>query len=291
MTPVIFEASDSANDLTFGVQGGGVTLRYIVTGTWSELDAYTLGVATAPLAHLGFVRQNIAPELLGGPNWKVNVAYGIHGLGGGGEPVGVTPPTPTAPGGGGGGTQDVPLVNGYSFDTTGRTVRITQSLETISESVPSGETARDFDGSINVSDGKVEGVDIPAPALKWSRTVARASLTMGYVRTLKNATGKTNDAEFYGFPAYSLTYLGGVGQFSEGEGWTVTHHFEHEETQTDLPIGANITVPEKRGTDYLWVYFKEVKDVGATDVVLRPIQANVERVLKTWNFATLEIGT
>jgi hypothetical protein len=289
MPPVIFEAADSGNDLTYGSQGGGVTLRWIVTGTDSKEDAYSLGLVTSPDAHLGFVRENIAPEWLGGPTWKVNVRYGVLGLGGGGVPVGSVPPEPTAPGGGGGASQTTPLTNGYSFDTTGRTVRIINSISTTSVSVPSGEDNLNFQNLINVAEGKAEGVDIPAPALRWSRTVARASLTMGYVRTLKNATGKTNDAEFYGFPEGTLTYLGGTGQFIEGEGWTITHHFEHEEDKGSFTVG-DINVPGKKGTEYLWVYYKESWDAVANERVLAPRQANVEKVLDSWNFLTLEIG-
>lgn len=289
----IYEAADSGNDLTFGVQGGGVTLRWIVTGTDLKEDALVLLLATAPTFHLGFVRENYTVDWLGGPNWKGNVHYGVKGLGGSGEPVGVAPTNPTAPGGGGGGTQDVPLAGGYSFDTTGRTVKITHSLETVTVATPTGEDLRDFERAINVSDGKVEGVDVPAPSLRWSRTVARAALTMGYVRTLTNATGKTNDAEFYGFAALSLTYMGGVGQWNESEGWSVTHHFEHIENDVnDIEVGENITVVGgKKGSEYLWVYYLEKKDALTNEVVLHPRQANVEKVLKPWNFATLEIGT
>lgn len=292
MPVFIYEAADSGNDLTFGVQDGGLTLRWIVTGTDSKEDALVLLLATAPTDHLGFVRQQYTVEWIGGPTWKGHVKYGVLGLGSGGVPVGVTPPTPTAPGGGGAGTQDVPLGMGFAFDTTGRTVRITNSIETISATPVSGVTAPDFKGAINVADGKVEGIDIPAPSLRWSKTVAKASLPMGYIRTLKNATGKTNDAEFYGFPAYSLIYMGATGQFVEGTGWSVTHNFEHEETQTDLPIGSSgIEVPEKKGSEVMWVYFKEAFDMTANDWVLRPLAAYVERVLRPWNFATLEIGT
>lgn len=283
MPLVLYEAEDSRNDLHFGAQGGGLTVRLHALGSQDEEEIYNAALALSPTVLLGFVRNDIALERQGGAKLKVNIRYDTTGLGGGDQPTGTTPTNPTSPA-----TDNTALAGGWSFSTTGNTVHITQSLETISSTGRDAIVPKDFKQAIGVTDKSVEGVDIPAPSLKWERTVARAVVDRAYMRTLRNLTGKINDAEFYGSPAGTVRYLGADGHFTTGEGWSITHHFEENENETDIEICDGLTVPAKKGWEYLWVAYAE--EVEGNGVVPLPEAAYVEKVSKDGNFALIEIG-
>lgn len=286
----LFEAEDSRNDLHYGASGGGVTLRWIVTGETDEALVFAAVLGIAPTAYLGFIRRDFVLEKLGGPNWKVNVPYGTTGLGGGDAPTGVTPEQPTEPGGGGGAAQTTPLGAGYSFDTTGGTAHLTQSFQTrysiLRDDLPGD--APDYKRAIQVGEDGVAGVDVPARSLKWSRTVAREVVTLGYIDTISDMVGKVNAEEFYGFPAHSVTYLGATGQFTEGEKWSVTHNFEVFKQLVDEEICEGLEVPEVFGSDFLWVKYDE--EAGDDEIAPRPIAAYVEIIKKEADFGDLEIS-
>lgn len=287
MAGFVYEAEDSRNDLHFGAQGGGVTLRFHGIGTQDESEIYNICLLGAPAYYLGFVRQDIQVRREGGTKFKIDIPYGTTGAGGGDQPTGSTPTNPTSPA-----TSATPIGGGYSFSTTGATVHLTQSLETISKTGRDAIVPKDFKQAIGVTDKGVEGVDVPAPSMKWTRTVARANVDFAYKRTLKNLTGKVNDAEFYFAPAGTVRYLGAEGHFTSGEGWSITHHFEENENQTLIDICDGLTVPAKGGWEYLWVAYKEeLAAGGAVGTNLVPEAAYVEKVSPTGNFALIEIGT
>src|SRR6056297_1789908 len=56
-----------------------------------------------------------------------------------------------------------------SIDTSGGSIKMTTSLETTSYA-PTGETAPDFASSIDVSDGKPQGVDRVVPTMRYDVT-------------------------------------------------------------------------------------------------------------------------
>ena len=279
-----YEADETRDDLEYGAQGGGVTIRFHALGSDDEAEVYAEAVAESPTTWLGFIRQNIGVQRDGPGKYTVAVRYGTTGLGGGDVPTGTSSPTaPTSPA-----SDSAALGAGYSFQTTGATVHLTQSLETISSTRAGGGDAPDFKQAIGVSKSGVAGVDVPAPSLKWTRTVARASVTRAYVRTLRNLTGKVNDDTFYGSAAGTVRYLGADGNWT-GEVWSITHHFEENENQSSIDVSADITVASKDGWDYLWVFYE--KDESEDSVGETPVAAYVERVSERGNFALIEIGT
>jgi hypothetical protein len=179
----------------------------------------------------------------------------------------------------------------FSFDTTGGTQKITQSYAT-SSYAPVGETAPDFKQAIGVSDGKVEGVDIVLPQLKFSLNYRKpqADLTLTYVNTLFSLTGKYNNASFRGFSAGELLFAGAVGSEGTVQDPEITFHFIASPNVTNLSIGNGITVTSKLGHEYLWVYYEPAEDATAKRLVQNPIAAYVERVIEPGNFALLGIG-
>lgn len=286
MALVLYEAIDSRDDLEYGAQGGGVTLKFHAVGSDDEAEVYAAALLSTPTYYIGFVRQNITTPREGPGKYRAHVRYGTTGLGGGDQPTGSTPTNPTAPAG-----DTTPLGGGYSFQTTGATVHLTQSLQTISMTGRGVIVPTNFKRAIGVQGDKVEGVDVPAPSLKWSRTVARATLDRAYMRTIKNLTGKVNNAPFYGSPAGTVRYLGADGNFTTGENWSVTHQFEENENETLIDVAGDLEVPAKDGWDYLWVAYAAEVDGAGEKLAPLPNAAYVERVSKRANFALIEIGS
>lgn len=289
MPAVLYELHDSRN-LNVGGNTGGIVRRWISVGSTDEVEVYVAGLLISGTTWDGFVRSDIKVNFLGGPNALVEVTYGPAGAGGGDQATGhnpalggTAPTNPTSP------DDTTPLTSGYSFDTTGGTVRVTQSKETVESVGPLGGLVPNFKQAIGVTKDGVEGTDVVVPSLKWSRTVGRAGVDLPYLRTITNLVGKTNDAEFYGFPAGTTLYLGASGNFAQGEGWTITHQFASGENKGSIDVGGDITVASKKAWEYLWVaYDKEVVD---DKVAPQPYAAYVERVYDEGNFVLLEIGS
>lgn len=186
-----------------------------------------------------------------------------------------------------------------SFDTTGGTQHITCSKAGDTQRyAAAGVTARDFKGSIGVTESSVEGVDILAPALRITMQVrvAGGSITDAYVKDLARLTGKVNNAAFKGYAAGELLFLGANGQQKVGAGDpTITYEFEASEnvvglTYTDYQ-GNNINVASKGGHEYLWVSFADTEDAAAKTVTQRPHTVFVETVYESADFSLLGIGT
>ena len=179
----------------------------------------------------------------------------------------------------------------FSCDTSGGTTKITQALSQ-STHVASG-TAPDFKGAIGVGkNGAVEGVDIVVPALKFSLTykMPNSVLTLGYVLTLYEMTGKTNSQPFKGFAAGELLFLGAQAREGSASDPEVTYHFAASKNRESIPVG-DITVPSKRGHQYLWVRYRETDDASAKELVPNPSSAHVATVYEEADFANLQIGT
>ncbi|AMV30187.1 hypothetical protein VT84_37695 [Gemmata sp. SH-PL17] len=292
---IFVNESPDSREVNHGSNGGGEVLKYNVRTTAGETEAQIyLAALTGSFPYFnGFIRNDIKIAPNGAAHlWKVEISYGTTGVGGGDQPLGGagsdgSPPTnPSGPG-----SDTTPLTGGFSFSYTPHKLHITHSLETISITTRLGALEEDFHGAINVDkDGKPEGVDIPPdPSFLFKRTVARANVTPAYLRAIKNLCGKVSNAQFYEQAAGEVLYMGCDATFSQAEGWSLTHSFGGEENKINISIGPDITVPSKKGFEYLWIRYE---DVNVSNRVLpRPRAAYVERVLESGNFSILEIGT
>lgn len=274
-------------------QGGEVTDKSIgLTRNWVVLnggiapaDIYTEALAYNPVTFEGLVRTRLSQKPAGGGVWFVDVEYGpfpfTNGQGAAtGEPS-VSSPTEPSP--------SDPLGHGYSFDTTGQTVHVTQSILTRSSTKRGGGFARDFKKAIGVTRDRVEGVDIFAPKLEFTIQLQANSISMEDVKSFRAATGKVNSATWYGFGAEEVLYLGGSGSCQAGQRWSLTHKFAFAETQTNVEVCTDLTIPEKRGWDYVWFTYEEAADAVAGGIVSLPAEAYVEQVYPTTNFANLNL--
>lgn len=193
-----------------------------------------------------------------------------------------------APGGAGAAT-GVPVL---SFNTSGGSQRLTQSLSTVNSYGAPGFTAPNFRGAINASDQGVEGVDVVVPVFEWSEThrFDDSDVTWSYLTTLRNATGKVNSSTFRTQSGGEVLFLGAEGTLLSTGEWEITFRFAAQDNQTGLSVGT-ITGIDKQGWDYLWVWYRPYLDATTNLIYQVPTAAYVERVYRRTDFADLDIGT
>lgn len=263
----IFHETPDSGDQTAGPESA--IKRYVCGRTGSDSYVRAYAIAATPVIYDGLFRQHIAVKAQGGGMWRVEVQYG-----------------PIEP----------PKLNEYSirFDTTGGTARITHAKEHIQSYAPSGKTAPDHKGAINVADdGRVEGTDIVVPQFKWSEdwTLDAAVANWSYAQVLKALTGKVNAGTFRGFTAGHVLFEGATGGASSQSPDKVqlTFNFVHQDSATGITVG-DITNIQKVGWQYSWVEYARADDTTANALTSRPLAVHIERVYDTADFGLLLIG-
>ncbi len=198
-----------------------------------------------------------------------------------------------------------------SFKIGSQSVHVTQSKET-KYRLTSADTnpptangglgsAPDQKGAIGVTIDSVQGCDILVPKFEFTLSRQRLYVDFPYIRTLRNMVGKTNNASFYGFPANTLIYLGceptsSISTLDTGDKfvfWNLAHSFGYEETRLAQIVGG-VTIPTKRGWEYVWALYKPIIDsaaVGGAQLTQNPTGIYVERMYDEANYELIEIGS
>jgi len=270
MAIVCLEKSDSRQV----TDGQSAELLYTIRGTPEESAALAVLKATAPSFFAGLKRQPVSVEPV-----HIDTERPDSCLWTGTAPYApLDSPTPPTTG------ESV-----FSFDTSGGTQHITQSLSTVGR-YPG--TAPDFKGAIGVTHDNVEGVDITVPVYAFSEThyLPASQVTPAYKLTLFNLTGKVNNSPFKGLAAGECLFLGASGSRRGPDDWEITFRFAGSPNRTGLTVGP-ITGISKKGWEYLWVRYADAEDTASHTLVKQPIAAYVEKVYEEGNFAALGIGT
>jgi len=194
-----------------------------------------------------------------------------------------------------------------TIDVGAASQRITQSLATIDSFAPPNETAPDYEGAINVSDDRVEGVDIefPVVTITVTRYVPDADVTQSYLNTLYGLSQTVNDSsitlrrkrfdadnnlvtrDMVQFDAGELKFDGFTQSYREEKNdWQFTYTFSASPNETGLVIGS-ISGITKRGWDYMWVKYKQTTDANAGALVKVPVAVYVEQVYKDGDFTLI----
>jgi hypothetical protein len=275
---IIIEKFDSGG-ATVGPDSPSVDLSFAVLGTESDLDVRALVEATIPAIFRGMVFQNYHIDHKGGGVWDVSVRYGRE------EPLAGEPP----PGGGEPVTPETPLGPSYTFETSGGTQHVTQSLQTVAKHTKPGKVAPDLKGAVGFNNDSVEGTDITVPVFRFSEaySIPVALVTHGYKLTVFSLTGKVNNAPFKGFAAGEVLFLGASGSRRGLEKWEITYQFAASPNAVNLQVG-DIQNINKKGWEYLWVRYGDVEDQKV--LVKQPESVYIERVYEPGNFALLGIG-
>lgn len=180
-----------------------------------------------------------------------------------------------------------------SVEVAGQSSRLTQAYKHIGEYAPSGKTARKFKGAIGVtSDGAIEGAEVIVPAISYvvNLTVPSSQVDDDYVRGVATIVGSQNKKAFHGYKAGELL-LTRVSGSQRGDGNTdLSFSFSVSLNETSLVITGNdgdITIPNKRGWDYLWVFYDDrtITDGSLKYTARVPISAHLEQVYKDGDFA------
>lgn len=259
--------------------GSSIEFLYVVLGTQSEITAANGALLIAPLAYLvndeWLVRQEVTPTPTGPDSWDVSVRFGPED-----ERRSQEKPEP--------GTWH------FSFDTTGGTHKITQSLENLWRGERSAQNpAPDLLGAIGYDGKKVQGVEIVVPKLEFSITAyyRPQAVTTAFMADVARATSKVNEHPWLGFAAGEILFLGGTGQgdipLVNGQRVKpigVTFKFAASENRQNFKVGE-ITVPSKKGWEYLWVKYEKVEDAGFVFPI--PVHAYVEKIYEEISFRQL----
>jgi len=184
-----------------------------------------------------------------------------------------------------------------TFDTTGGREHVNFSLATIDSHFDSPlSDAPDFQQAINVTDGRVNGVDIIVPSYAWqeTHTLAQATVTSQYKKNVRRLTGRVNNAPFREWEAGEVLFMGARGALRQQAGavanWELTFSFASRLNEENISIGGMSGI-DKLGWDYLWVHFANAPDSNGQQVTVhKPIGAYVERVYPIDDFADLGIG-
>lgn len=208
--------------------------------------------------------------------WKVRIVYAVS--------EGTTTTDPTEP------TEEV--TSSFAFDTGGGTMHLNQSLSTVGK-FP--EDAPDFKGAIAVdNDGNVNGVDVTMPVLNFTEThtFESSKVTNAYKKTVASLTGSVNNAEFRGFEAGEVLFLGASGtkqSKSSKAKWEITFRFAVSPNKTNLDVGG-IKVTSKKGWDYLWARYGSEESEDKRSIIKKPTSVYVEQVYPSGNFSSLGLG-
>lgn len=267
------------------------TREIVMTGDGTNDDAIAKAAfATfAPPIFDGLVLSDMKYEFLGGLMWRATAYYTPDaaplfpavGL------VGPPTPVPDLPG------PTDPIGPHINFDFTGVTEHITQSKETIHrikrETGNAANSAPDNQRAIGITqDGKVEGCDKISPHLEFSIAATFTSITSLYIDKVSEMVGTTNNATWFGKPPKSLIFLGGSTDSKDTFKKVIVFKFIQRPNLTDISICDDLTVPTKKGSEYLWVSYKNVKDAGK--LTQQPDSVYVERICDESNFEDLRIG-
>lgn len=248
----------------------GRELIYNIIGTDDETEAQGLLAGEAPAFYQGLELESVDVEYVGGGAWKAHAKY-----------------------------VRIENNNEYTFETSGGTQKITQSLGTTiydfaGEDAYGDEvgTGPNFGGAIGVNGDTVEGVDITVPQYDFTEThyLADAVVTDAYKATLCELTSQICNAPFKGFDTGEVLFQGASGSKRGTDQWAITFRFSASRNKTGLTIGG-ITDIDKGGWDYLWVRYDDFEDDSAFALVKRPVAVYVEKVYYDGDFSLMSIGT
>lgn len=246
---------------------------YFIRGTLERDEAHDALDAAVPATDDGLALRDTDVDEIGGGAWLGKAIYGNF--------QGAPPPPPEEG------------QSTFSFDTTGGTEHITQSLATIAGEGVGMAAIPDFGGGIGVTRDGVQGADIVAPVYRFSEThwFNPAAIDGAYKAKVFALTGQTNDASFRGFAAGEVLFLGASGSTRGGPNGTlfeITFTFAASPNVTGITLGP-LNAIDKGGWHLLWVLYEHVEDAGM--LAQQPKAVYVERVYEAGDFSELGIGT
>jgi hypothetical protein len=288
-----------------GLMARDVTMRWLVHSIENYAAAEAKAATLAPLYYDGHVRTSLTPRPVGNGWYEIEATYGNAGI-------------QAYPADFGFNTSDgVMLVPaGLSVDATTKTEHVTTAWVDNDGDAPictgyaaPGDTAPDSEGAINVSGGRVGGIDVNVPSFSWTETwlvpawylvngkepaasdkatAGNPAPTIPYGIRLTNMGGSVNKMPFRSFEAGEVMFLG--AKFDTNRSSTlvpVSYAFTATANRTNFKIG-NVTVAKKDGQDYMWIQYADAST--GSSAVKRARYVYVDQVAPRKDFKDLEIG-
>jgi hypothetical protein len=179
-----------------------------------------------------------------------------------------------------------------TFDTTGGTLTIRNSLETRGKYPVA--TAPDFKQLIGVNGETVEGTPVVIPALRLSCSVVHPHgiITINQIKHLARITAQVNSTRFLTFEPGEVLFLGCQGREGTEVDAEVAYHFAMQANRDGL-FAPKLTIGDianivKRGHDYVWIRYEDGTETvgGSTYPTKIPLFCYVERVYEEVDLAT-----
>jgi hypothetical protein len=260
--PATIEELFEAHDEVIGAPSSADIL-YVVRDAADEADVRKAAEDLTPDVYNYMPRRSTRiEERINETTWKIRVHY---------EPYTLSPSG-----------------DSFTFDTSGGTQHVTQSLATRAAYAAPGFVAPDLMGAIGFDGERVNGVDITVPVFSFSEThlIGASRVNMAYKSTLFTLTGRVNSAPFRGFDAGTVLFLGASGQERDGGQWEITYRFAVSPNRSNIAVGS-IAGIAKRGWDYLTVVYADVESEGV--VIKQPRFAYVDEVYEEGDLSGLGI--
>lgn len=310
---------------TIGESGSSFRLQFVALQCDEEEDAYVAVVAEMADPYKGLGRDNFDFDEQGPGSWLVNIDYKPGKLANApdSDPAVGEDPGPKGEGQGGGnpaGDKDPskPIGRQVSWSTAGGTKHIMTDLETIQswhEDNDGGIGGFGVNGAgacraIGWTRTGIAGTDVIAGNPEITLAIQCPEISLGYFCRLNAMTGTVNDAEWNGFDAGEMLFLGADGQWvdgdqvSGGEGeqpghWAITFRFKYSPNKKDPDtVIGSISLGDVKGWDLIDVTYMEAAvtvlpddhpDFDAADIVMIqvPEYVYVRKVYPYENFDLL----
>jgi hypothetical protein len=301
----IDSGSGQVSTNTDGLMARDVTMRWLVHSIEDYSMAEEKAATLAPLYYDGHVRTSLVVRPVGAGWYEIEANYGNSGI-------------PAYPENSGFMTEfDVEIFPaGLSVDTTTKNEHITTAWVDNDGENPictgyaaEGETAPESEGAINVSGGRVGGIDVAVPSFSWTETwlipawflisgtfePRRSDSMLGgieggepYAITLHDMGGSVNEEYFRLFNPGEVLFLGAKFDTSRSSTLVpVSFSFTATPNRKNFKIGG-VTVAKKDGQDYMWVQYGDASTGGSP--VKRAKYVYVDQVYPRKDFGKLQIG-
>ena len=235
--------------------------NYVAMGCADEIEVKTLAINQSPAGYNAMVRSAVEiTERINSDTWKVVVRFAL--------------PDNTK------NNPDAPL---FTFDSTGGSQHITQSIATVNKY---GTNPADRQGAIGYDRENVAGMDKTVPVWNWQETryLTDAQLNCPAYYAL---TGCVNSDNFEGYQPGEVLFLGASGSRRGETGkWEVTFKFAYSPNVQALTIGS-IGGIAKKGWEYLWVRYADDVDAAAKVRIKIPDAVYIEQIYDYAPFSIL----
>lgn len=271
--PLVFIESADSGKVTQGFDQATATLKHTAFRHTSDAVVKAAYIALVGPFYAGLPLDNVECVPQGGGVWICTAVFSLR------------VPTDSQ------NEEDTEALGpSYTIDLTAGTIHITQSLETTGAYSVDATTPPDYAQAIGVTKDSITGTDIFAPKFEFGLTVKTYPLTLEFIRVLRAAVAKTNDAPWKGFDTGEVLYLGLTGQCEPNELWKLNHKFAVGENK-DVKVTPSLTVP-KAAWEYLWVAYKPGRIGSGTGAVVAQVPRYVytERVYDATDFNALRLN-